>query len=84
MLPLGTSAPDFALPDTVSGRTIRYADIAGNKATLVMFICNHCPFVKHVLAELVRLGRDYSGPASASSRSAATMCTATRRTGRNA
>ncbi len=62
MLPLGTPAPDFALPDTVSGRTVSYADIAGNKATLVMFICNHCPFVKHVLDELVRLGQDYSGP----------------------
>ncbi|MFP4207943.1 MAG: thioredoxin family protein [Wenzhouxiangella sp.] len=62
MLPLGTPAPDFRLPDTVSGRILSYADIAGNKATLVMFICNHCPFVKHVLDELVRLGVDYSLP----------------------
>ena len=62
MLPLGTPAPDFALPDTVSGQTVSYADIAGSKATLVMFICNHCPFVKHVLDELVRLGHDYGKP----------------------
>ncbi|MCC5866608.1 MAG: thioredoxin family protein [Wenzhouxiangella sp.] len=61
MLPLGTPAPDFKLSDTVSGKTLRFADIAGEKATLVMFICNHCPFVKHVLDELVRLGRDYAG-----------------------
>ena len=62
MLPLGTPAPDFALPDTVSGQPVRYTDIAGEKATLVMFICNHCPFVKHILDELVRLGHDYAGP----------------------
>ena len=60
MLPLGTPAPDFKLPDTVSGETLRFADIAGEQATLVMFICNHCPFVKHVLDELVRLGQDYA------------------------
>lgn len=59
MLPLGTPAPDFALPDTVSGKTVRFEEVAGDKGTLVMFICNHCPFVKHVLDELVRLGRDY-------------------------
>jgi peroxiredoxin len=62
MLPLGTPAPDFRLPDTVSDQTLRFDDIAGEKATLVMFICNHCPFVKHVLDELVRLGRDYARP----------------------
>lgn len=59
MLPLGTPAPDFRLPDTVSGQTLSFDDIAGAKATLVMFICNHCPFVKHVLDELVRLDQDY-------------------------
>jgi peroxiredoxin len=59
MLPLGTPIPDFKLPDTVSGRTLTADDIAGKHATLVMFICNHCPFVKHVLDELVRLGNDY-------------------------
>ena len=62
MLPLGTPAPDFRLPDTVSGHTLSYADIAGSQATLVMFICNHCPFVKHVQDELVRLGQDYARP----------------------
>jgi len=59
MLPLGTPAPDFQLPDTVSGKTLGLTDVAGRDATLVMFICNHCPFVKHVLDELVRLGTDY-------------------------
>jgi peroxiredoxin len=58
MLPLGTAAPDFALPDAVSGRTVRLADAAG-KPTLVMFICNHCPFVKHVRDELAKLGAEY-------------------------
>jgi len=62
MLPLGTPAPDFRLPDTVRERTLRFDDIAGEKATLVMFICNHCPFVKHVLDELVRIGNDYQPP----------------------
>ncbi len=59
MLPLGTPAPDFTLPDTVSGKTVSLNDIAGEKGSLVIFICNHCPFVKHVLDELVRLGQEY-------------------------
>lgn len=59
MLELGTEAPDFTLPDTVSGKELSLKDVAGDKATLVMFICNHCPFVKHVLDELVGLGDDY-------------------------
>jgi peroxiredoxin len=62
MLPLGTPAPDFHLPDTVTGKQVGFSEIAGSKATLVMFICNHCPFVKHILDELVRLGKDYSLP----------------------
>ncbi|TVS11075.1 MAG: thioredoxin family protein [Wenzhouxiangella sp.] len=62
MLPLGTPAPDFALPDTVTGNTVTYRDVAGSKATLVMFICNHCPFVKHVIDELAQLGHDYAEP----------------------
>ncbi len=61
MLELGTSAPDFALPDVVSGRTISLADFQENDVLLVMFICHHCPFVKHVKGELARLGRDYGG-----------------------
>ena len=59
MLPLGSAAPPFALPDTVSGKTIRLADISSDKATVVMFICNHCPYVLHVHEELVRLANDY-------------------------
>lgn len=61
MLPLGTLAPDFALPDTVSGRTVALGDVRGAKGILIMFICNHCPYVQHVNAELVRVARDY-GP----------------------
>ncbi|MEE4329781.1 MAG: thioredoxin family protein [Wenzhouxiangella sp.] len=59
MLALGTRAPEFALRDTVSDRMIQFGDIAGTHGTLVMFICNHCPFVKHVIDELVTLGQDY-------------------------
>jgi peroxiredoxin len=60
MLPLGTRAPDFTLPDTVTGETVSLDDFAGKKALLVMFICNHCPYVRHVRPELARLGRDYA------------------------
>ena len=60
MLPLGTTAPEFKLPDVVSGETISLATFADKKALLVMFICQHCPFVKHVKPELARIGRDYS------------------------
>lgn len=57
MLPLGTQAPRFALPDT-DGRTVSLDDFTSAKALVVMFICNHCPFVKHVRDELARFGRD--------------------------
>jgi peroxiredoxin len=60
MQPLGTPAPDFALPDVVSGSTITLETFAGQEALLVMFICRHCPFVKHVQQELARIGRDYA------------------------
>jgi peroxiredoxin len=60
MLELGTAAPDFALPDVVSGQTISLSDFENKKALLVMFICRHCPYVKHVEQELARLGRDYA------------------------
>ena len=60
MMPLGTPAPDFRLPDTVSGREVSLADIRGEVATVVMFICNHCPYVKHVETELARLAEDYA------------------------
>jgi thiol-disulfide isomerase/thioredoxin len=59
MLPLGTPAPEFELPDTVSGKKLTFNDIKGSKGTVVMFICNHCPYVKHVNKELVRLAKDY-------------------------
>jgi peroxiredoxin len=59
MLPLGTQAPDFHLPDVVSGKSISLATFADKKALLVMFICQHCPFVKHIKAELAQLGKDY-------------------------
>ncbi len=58
MLPLGTAAPDFSLSN-IDGRSVSLADVAGEKGTVVMFICNHCPFVKHVADELAVLGRDY-------------------------
>lgn len=59
MLPLGTIAPDFSLTDTISDQLISLADIKGDIATVIMFICNHCPFVKHVNEQLVKLGNDY-------------------------
>ena len=59
MVALGTKAPDFLLPDTVSGKQISLKDIKGETATMIIFICNHCPFVKHVNEELVKLGNDY-------------------------
>jgi len=59
MLPLGTPAPPFTLPDTVSGQTLSLEQLKSDKATVVMFICNHCPYVKHVQGELVRLVADY-------------------------
>ncbi len=60
MLPLGTKAPDFCLTDVVSGKTISLDTFAGKQALLVMFICRHCPFVKHVQAELAQIGKDYA------------------------
>ncbi|RMF23664.1 MAG: thioredoxin family protein [Cyanobacteria bacterium J083] len=60
MLPLGTKAPYFELPDTVSGKTISLTDLTKNKeALLVIFLCQHCPFVKHVQKELAKIGQDY-------------------------
>ena len=58
MLKLGSHAPDFSLPDT-EGRTVSLDDFKDAKALLVMFICNHCPYVIHVADGLARLGRDY-------------------------
>ena len=59
MIALGTKAPDFVLPDTVSGTELSLENIKGKIATVIMFLCNHCPFVKHVNEELVKLANDY-------------------------
>jgi peroxiredoxin len=61
MLPLGTPAPAFSLPDTVSGQTLGLEQVRGERATVIMFLCNHCPYVQHLNAGLVRLARDYAG-----------------------
>ncbi len=59
MLTLATLAPNFKLPDVVSGEIISLSTFEGKKALLVMFICRHCPFVKHVQLELAQIGKDY-------------------------
>ncbi len=61
MLALGTRAPDFSLPDVISGKTVTRDQVAGTRGLLAMFLCAHCPFVQHVNHELARLGRDYAG-----------------------
>jgi thiol-disulfide isomerase/thioredoxin len=58
MLPLGTERPEFSLVDAVSGKRVTDRAVEGANGTLVMFICNHCPFVKHVLPEIDRLAAD--------------------------
>ena len=59
MLSLGTKAPSFNLPNTVNGKLCTYLDVQGEKGTVVMFICNHCPYVKHVFAGITSLANDY-------------------------
>ena len=59
MLPLGTQAPDFCLMDTVTKNTFYLKKLKSKKGTVVMFLCNHCPYVKHVNEELVRIAHDY-------------------------
>lgn len=61
MLALGTIAPDFNLPDTVSGKMVNLEAVKSEVATVVMFLCNHCPYVIHVNPEIVRIVKDY-GP----------------------
>ena len=58
MLEIGTLAPAFSLPDT-EDNTVSFEDVQGDKGALVMFICNHCPYVKHVADELARIGNEY-------------------------
>jgi len=60
MLPLGTTAPAFLLRDVVSGQRYSLDSFAGKRALLVMFICQHCPYVVHVQRELSKIGRDYA------------------------
>jgi peroxiredoxin len=59
MLALGTKAPDFALPDVVTGKTVHRDDFQDKKALVVLFICAHCPYVKHIEKGLAQLGHDY-------------------------
>lgn len=60
MLPLGTPAPDFSLPDT-EDRVVSKRDFDEAPGLLVMFLCNHCPFVKHIQGALARFGSEYLG-----------------------
>lgn len=60
MLPLGTKAPEFSLLDTVSNTSLNLNSIKGEKGTVIMFICNHCPFVIHVNKTLVNLANSYA------------------------
>ena len=59
MLPLGTIAPSFSLLDVVSNETKLLKDLKSDKATLIAFICNHCPFVIHINPELIRIAEEY-------------------------
>ncbi|WP_067150635.1 thioredoxin family protein [Pseudotamlana agarivorans] len=60
MLPLGTKAPFFQLPDTVSGNTLNLNDLKGKNGTVILFICNHCPFVIHINKTLVDIANAYA------------------------
>lgn len=59
MLPIGTIAPYFELPDTVSGKTLSLDQLQSDQATVIMFLCNHCPYVIHVNPEIIRLSKEY-------------------------
>lgn len=59
MVPLATPAVPFTLIDTISGKLVTLDEVKSDKATVIMFICNHCPYVKHVNAQLVQLAQDY-------------------------
>jgi peroxiredoxin len=61
MLSLGTTAPDFSLTNVISGNIVHRDDFRGSNALLVMFICTHCPYVKHIEKGLAALGKDYAG-----------------------
>lgn len=55
----GTIAPDFTLPDTVSGKPFSLSSLQNKPATVIMFMCNHCPYVKHIQEEIVNLAKEY-------------------------
>ncbi|WP_278036163.1 thioredoxin family protein [Flavobacterium nitratireducens] len=59
MIDLGTIAPEFYLKDTIPNNFFSFSDLKGEKGTLVFFICNHCPFVHHVIDEIIRIANDY-------------------------
>jgi peroxiredoxin len=59
MIPLGSVAPSFNLPDTVSGKSRSLEELKGKQGTLIMFICNHCPYVKHLNKEIVAIANEY-------------------------
>jgi len=59
MIPLGTKAPDFNLLDTISNKMLALNDLQSTKATVIMFICNHCPYVKHIQKKLVEVANQY-------------------------
>ena len=59
MLPLGTSAPHFSLPDVISNQIVQYPSFDSSKATVLCFICNHCPYVKRINAQLVAVAKKY-------------------------
>ena len=60
MIPLGTPAPDFTLPEPGTGKDVRLSDIPAGKATVVMFLCNHCPYVLYINPEIVRIVEAYA------------------------
>jgi thiol-disulfide isomerase/thioredoxin len=60
MIPLGTPAPDFTLPEPATGKDVRLSDIPAGKATVVMFLCNHCPYVLYINPEIVRIVEAYA------------------------
>lgn len=60
MIPLGTPAPDFTLPEPATGKDVRLSDIPAGKATVVMFLCNHCPYVLYINPEIVRIVEEYA------------------------
>lgn len=59
MMPLGTTAPNFLLPNVLSGKTLSLDSLKSDQGTVVMFICNHCPYVQHIITKIVEVAKDY-------------------------